>query len=406
MKYSVCAVTGSRAEFGLLRPLLMKLDAEPRIDLRLAVTGSHLSQSFGNTQEEIEAGGLTIHRRIAIPLEGDGKRDMAKAAGTALTGFAEYFSDCPPDLVVVLGDRYEIFAAAAAAAVLGIPIAHLHGGETTEGAVDEFFRHCITKMSTLHFTSCETYRRRVIQLGEAPERVFNVGAAGVENSLSIPLMTLAELEESLGFALEGAPFSVVTFHPVTMEDGTAEGQLRELIGAMDGFPEMRYIVTLANADAGGRAVNALWKEAARTRKNWLVIPSLGVKRYLSALKYASMMLGNSSSGIIEGPAMHIPTVNIGDRQRGRVMAESVLCCEPERGAIRSAMRKAQGRAFREAARAAACPFGDGKTSDKILAVVLDFLESPEKEAKKRFYDVAFEEQQNEKSCRYTGPERL
>nr|WP_325213889.1 UDP-N-acetylglucosamine 2-epimerase [uncultured Oscillibacter sp.] len=389
MKHSVCAVTGSRAEFGLLRPLLARLEAESGIDLRLVVTGSHLSRSFGNTQDEIEAGGLTIHRRIPIPLEGDGKLDMAKAAGTALTRFAEYFSECRPELLVVLGDRYEIFAAAAAAAMLGVPIAHLHGGETTEGAADEFFRHAITKMSALHFTACETYRRRVIQLGEQPERVFNVGALGVENALNTPLMSLKELEESLEFPLEGRLFAVVTFHPVTLEDDTARAQMEELTGAMERFPEMRYIITLANADAGGREINRFWKAAAETHENWLVVPSLGVRRYLSALRYAAMMLGNSSSGIIEGPALGLPTVNVGDRQKGRLTAQSVICCEPERDGIQAAMEKALSEPFRLAARRTPCPFGDGRTSEKIASVILEFLESRRGSQKKKFYDIGF-----------------
>lgn len=389
MSHSVCAVTGSRAEFGLLRPLLVKLAGEPRIDLRLAVTGSHLSRSFGGTQDEIEASGLPIHRRIPLPLEGDGKLDMARASGAALTGFAEYFSESRPELVVVLGDRYEIFSAAAAAAILGIPIAHLHGGETTEGAVDEFFRHAITKMSTLHFTCCEVYRHRVIQMGEAPERVFDVGALGVENALTLSPISFEELRESLDFPLR-RPFSVVTFHPVTLERSAAEGQLRQLIRAMDSFPWVQYLITLANADAEGRAINAVWSEEAARRENWLVVPSLGSRRYLSALRYAAMMIGNSSSGILEGPAMGLPTVNIGDRQKGRVMAESILCCEPEAGGIRRAMKKALSGAFQQTAKRTVCPFGDGNTSEKIVSVILDFLASSHGDTKKRFYDISFE----------------
>lgn len=390
MRHSVCVVTGSRAEFGLLRPLLKKLQSDFRIDLRLAVTGSHLSQSFGNTQEEIVESGLSIHRRIFIPIEDDSRLGVATATGTALALFAKYFSEYRPELIVVLGDRYEIFAAAAAAATLGIPIAHLHGGETTEGAMDEFFRHSITKMSTLHFTSCETYRRRVIQLGEAPERVFNVGAAGIENILNMPLMTLSELEESLGFVLEGKPFSVVTFHPVTLEDDTAQLQLQELISAMDNFPEMRYVVTLANADPGGRIINEVWKNEAKYHENWLVVPSLGARRYLSALKYAEMILGNSSSGILEGPAMRLPTVNIGDRQKGRIMAESIICCKPERGEIQMAMHKALSHTFKAIAGNTVSPFGDGKTSEKIASVLLNFLASSDRNMKKQFYDIDFE----------------
>lgn len=390
MKHTVCAITGSRAEFGLLRPLLAKLNADTEINFRLVITGSHLSDTFGNTQNEVEASGLPIHARVAIPLEGDSKPDMVRATGAALSAFASYFAENRPELLVVLGDRYEIFAAASAAAMLGIPIAHLHGGETTEGAVDEFLRHSITKMSTLHFTACETYRRRVIQLGEDPAQVYNVGALGVENSLHMPLMSLEELQESLGFTLTGKPYCVVTFHPVTLEDSTAEGQLRELIRAMDDFPEMRYIITLANADAGGRAVNRLWQQEAQARANWLVVPSLGSRRYLSALRYAKMMLGNSSSGIMEGPAAHIPTVNIGDRQKGRLMAESVLCCAPKYDEIISAVEKAQTPEFQAIARRATNPFGDGNTSGRILNILKDVLSRGDIDPMKRFFDIPFE----------------
>ena len=390
MKHTVCAVTGSRAEFGLLRPLLEKLNREEEIDFRLVVTGSHLSDSFGSTQSEIEASGLPVHARIPIPLAGDGKADMARATGAALADFASYFAANRPELVVILGDRYEIFAAASAAAMLGIPIAHIHGGETTEGAVDEFLRHSITKMSYLHFTACEDYRRRVIQLGEAPERVFDVGALGVENLLRIPPMTLAELEESLNFQLEGKPFSVVTFHPVTLENGTTEAQLKELISAMDAFPDMNYIITLAIADAGGRAVNQLWQKEAIGRENWLVVPSLGARRYLSALRYAEMVLGNSSSGILEAPAAHIPTVNIGDRQKGRMMAESIICCPPVSAEITAAMKKALSPEFQAVAGGVSCPFGDGNTSGMIMEVLRRFLDAPEKSMKKTFHDIPFE----------------
>lgn len=391
MKHSVCAVTGSRAEFGLLRPLLGKLAAREEIDFRLVVTGSHLSGGFGDTEGEIADSGLPIHAKIPLPLEGDSKRDMAKATGAALAAFADYFAANRPELLVVLGDRYEIFAAAAAAALQGIPIAHICGGETTEGAVDEFLRHSITKMSYLHFTECETYRRRVIQLGEAPERVFNYGSLGVENVLDMPLMTVAELRESVDLPLEEGRYAVVTFHPVTMEDDTSEKQVRELIRAMDDFPEMQYIVTLSNADAGGRAVNQIWQQEAPRHKGWVVVPSLGAKRYVNALRHAAMMLGNSSSGIMEGPVSHIPTVNIGDRQKGRVMAKSVICCQPEWGAIRAAMERALSEGFRAVAQQAACPFGEGGASGKIASAIMRFLETPRgQDIKKGFYDIDFE----------------
>jgi len=387
MKHSVCVVTGSRAEFGLLLPLLRKIGADEQLELRLVVTGSHLSRSFGNTQGEIEESGVTIHFRIPVPLDGDSKAEMVRATGTAMSAFSDYFTEHRPELLVVLGDRYELFAASAAAAMMGISVAHLYGGETTEGAVDEFLRHSITKMSYLHFAACEEYRYRVIQLGESPDRVFNVGALGIENILKMPLLTREELENSIGFDLSGQPYSVVTFHPVTLEDNTAEGQLLELISAMDEFPDIRYIITKANADAGGRRINQLWDEEAKTRENWLVVPSLGVQRYLSALKYAQMMLGNSSSGIIEAPAMHIPTVNIGDRQKGRMMADSIICCEPKRGSIVAAMKEALTPEFKSVASRTVCPFGNGDTTERVLVEIKSFVKGTVHDTKKKFYDL-------------------
>lgn len=389
MKHSVCVITGSRSEFGLLYPLLTRLEADTDIDLWLVVTGSHLSKDFGSTQNEILSSGLTVCDRVSLPLEGDTRLDMAHAAGAAISLFASWFAGHRPELLIVLGDRYEIFGAASAAALMGIPIAHLHGGETTEGAVDEFLRHSITKMSYLHFTACEEYRRRVIQLGEDPRRVFNVGALGVENIYNMVPIDLSVLQNFIGIELQNRSYAVVTFHPVTMEEGTAEGQVRELIAAMEMMPELNYIVTLANANADGRSVNRIWQKEAEFHGNWAVVPSLGVHRYISLLRCAAMMVGNSSSGITEGPAAGIPTVNIGDRQKGRMMAESILCCKPDREEIIWAMRKAMMPEFQNAAKSVVNPFGDGKVSEKILPVIKAFLDMPEKSLKKSFFNVQF-----------------
>ncbi len=391
MKYhSVCVVTGSRAEFGLLRRLIERLYATPSIDMRLVVTGSHLDPAFGDTQNEVEASGFPIHARLPIPLGGDTKTAMVKATAEAMSRFADYLTENRPEFLVVLGDRYEIFAAASAAALLGIPIAHIHGGETTQGAVDEFLRHSITKMSFLHFTACEEYRRRVIQLGEDPERVFQVGALGVENAIKLSPMTLEELQKSIGFPLKEKLFSIVTFHPVTLEDDTAGCQMGELIRAMDDFPEMNFVITKANADAGGRRINRIWDEEGKKHSNWVVVPSLGVRRYLSALRYAQMMIGNSSSGIMEAPALHIPTVNIGDRQKGRMMADSVICCEPKADAIQAAMRYAISPEGKARAAYTSCPFGEEETSEQIANIILSFLDVPSKDMQKTFYDISLE----------------
>ncbi len=390
MKHKVCTVTGSRAEFGLLTPLIRIIETDENIEHQLVVTGSHLNDVFGSTVNEIQESGLHIHAKIALPISGDDKCDTAKATGTAISLFADFFDKNRPALVIVLGDRFEIFAAATACAILGIPIAHLYGGETTEGAIDEFFRHSITKMSVLHLVSCETYRRRVIQLGEAPERVFNVGALGIENIFNLPMMTVEELGQSLNFDLTSSRFCVVTFHSVTMEEGTEKEQIVELIAALNEFPEMKFIITKANADAGGRVINRIWESETKKHNNWVLVSSLGSKRYLSALKNAEMMIGNSSSGIIEGPSAHIPTINIGDRQKSRVRADSIIDCRPNKGDIVAAMKKAMTPEFKRITRDTVSPFGDGNTSSKIHSAITDYLKTGIKGVEKSFYDIEFE----------------
>lgn len=385
----VCVVTGTRADYGLLRPLLFKLRQNDDIGLQLVVTGSHLSEKFGNTQREIQDDGFLDYVEIYIPLENDSKEGMAFSAGVALQKFAELFSKDKPDLLVVLGDRFEIFAVAAAAHMIGIPTAHISGGDVTEGAVDDAIRHCITKLSFLHFPGCEQSRKRIIQMGERPESVFNVGELGIENCLKSKLMDRDKLADNLQFEYIKEKYSIVTFHPVTMENNTAEEQLNELICAMEQIPDMAYIITLANADAGGRLINDIWIREGKNHNNWLVVPSLGVLRYLSAVKYARLVVGNSSSGVVEAPSMHTPTINIGDRQKGRMMAESVICCEPKCAAIVKAMNMALTNDFQEKARHIVSPFGDGTTSDKIMEQIIDFLDHQCTTHEKKFYDVEF-----------------
>jgi len=385
---SVCVVTSTRADYGILRPLLSRLQEINGIDLRIVVTGMHLCDRHGNTYTEIENDGFSIHKKIAIQLSSDTRSAMTKSMGMALNNFSDYFMEHIPDLLVLLGDRYEIMAVACAAANQLIPIAHIHGGETTEGAVDEFYRHSITKMSALHFTSCEAYRKRVIQLGEQPNSVYNVGALGVENVMKTPLLSLEELSESIDFTLEVNKYCVVTFHPVTLENN-AEEQLRELMSAIDNFPDMCYIITGANSDAGGQLINELWENYAANHNNCLFVNSLGVLRYLSALKYCAAMVGNSSSGILEGPASKIPVVDIGDRQNGRIHADNIIHCEPKRTDIIKAMEKACSPKFREMCRTVNNPYGDGNTSERITEIITDKLES-EILLKKKFYDIDFE----------------
>lgn len=390
MKYKVCVVTGTRAEFGLLLPLLQRIRESEHLELRLVVTGSHLSQQFGNTQDEIVKAGFSDFDKVPIDLDGDTNIAMALSTGDAITKFAKYYRDNTPNIVVVLGDRYEIFAAATAAATQNVPIAHIHGGETTEGAMDEFFRHSVTKMSYLHFASCEQYRKRIIQLGESPDRVFNAGALGVENVMCQKLLSLQEVFAGIVFDLVDKKYAVVTFHPVTMENVTVDEQMWNLIAAMNSFSDLKYVITKSNADAGGRKINDIWDKEGKKHNNWCVVNSLGMKKYLSVLKGAEFMLGNSSSGILEAPAIHVPTVNIGDRQRGRLQAESIINCEPKKDAIVAAMKKAMSPEFRKIAANVKNPFGDGHISEKIVAVLQDFLVNKKIDLKKKFYDIDFE----------------
>ncbi len=387
LRYKVCVVTGSRAEYDLLKPVIVKLQNDEEFDCDLVVTGSHLEQSFGNTVSEIDKDDVRVTEKIKIPMDSDTKVDMARSVAAGIEKFAGYFAERSYDMLIVLGDRFEIYAVAIAAAMLSIPIAHLYGGDTTEGAVDEYMRHGITKMSYLHFTSAEEYRKRVIQLGEAPERVFNVGSLGVENCMKLPLMELDELNDSLGTKLEKERYAVVTYHPVTIEKDSVKWQLDELIRAMSDTEELSYIITLSNADAGGRYINDKWKEEASHHDNWTVIPSLGALRYLSAVRYSAFVLGNSSSGISEVPSMKIPTVNIGDRQKGRIMADSVISCGPSFDSIKSAISKAMSREFRKIAGNTVNPFGDGNTSELVVSEIKRTLKNGEIDLKKKFYDI-------------------
>lgn len=387
MKKTIAVVTATRAEYGLLKPLIGKLFTSGRYNVHLVVTGAHLSPEYGNTYQEIEADGFAIDEKIPILSGDDSPVGISQSMAAALSGFAEYFERKRPDFLVLLGDRYETLAIACAAMNARVPIAHLYGGETTEGAVDEACRHAITKMSWLHFTSTEEHRKRVIQLGEDPNRVFNVGALGVENATHIDFMTREELEESLGFALD-KPFAIVTFHPVTLESGSAEGQIDELLTALSKRPDMKYIITGANADAGGRIIDQKVSAFVHDHENAISVESLGMRRYLSALHYAAMVIGNSSSGIVEAPSFHIPTVNIGDRQKGRCQAATVLNCIPETDSIVHAMDIALSEDFRDKCSMAVNPYGGENTSEQIVKYIDEVLASAV-ELKKKFYDVNF-----------------
>ena len=386
MKKKICVVTATRAEYGLLKPIIEKLAASSAFQVLVAVTGAHLSPEFGLTYREIERDGIVIHKKIEMLLSSDTPAAISKSMGLALISFGEYFAESVPDAVLLLGDRYETLAAACAAMNEGVPIIHLHGGETTEGAVDEAVRHAITKMSYLHMASTEAYRRRIIQMGEEPDRVFCVGAMGVENALHTKLMEKGELEKELQVKLD-VPYGVVTFHPVTLEKNSAGNQAEELFGALEAFPDWKFLMTKANADKGGRVINQMLESYARRHDNVRLYDSLGMVRYLSAVRYSRMVIGNSSSGLIEAPSFHVATVNIGDRQKGRIRADSVIDCIPEKTAIIQAMKQAGEEPFRQRLAAAANPYGDGKTSDQIIAILEEKLCGAEVDLKKHFYDI-------------------
>ena len=382
-------LTATRAEYGLLKPLMLCMMSDSYFDVRIAVTGMHLSPEFGMTVSEIEADGLPIDKKIEIVLSSDTSVALSKAMGLALISFSEYFEETSPDALIVLGDRYETLAVCCAAMNARIPVLHLNGGEATEGLIDEAIRHSITKMSYLHFTSTEPYRHRVVQMGEMPERVFNVGSLGVENALVVDTMDVGELSGSIGYDL-GDRYAVGTFHPVTLESSTAREQTIRLLEALDNHRDIRFLFTKANSDTDGRIINQMLEAYSKDHDNFFLIDSLGVKRYLSALKHALFVIGNSSSGLIEAPSFHIPTINIGDRQRGRIKGETIIDCAPDKIEIDKAINKAMDTDFLEIIQNAKNPYGDGHTSDKIRDIIKDFFVNDRIDIKKTFYNIDFE----------------
>lgn len=385
MKKKISILTATRAEYGLLKPLILKLKKIYEFDVKIVVTGAHLSPEFGLTYKEIENDGFTIDEKLEILLSSDTPSAISKSMGMAMISFADYFSRINPDLLVVLGDRYETLAVAMVAMNQRIPIAHLYGGETTEGAIDESIRHAITKLSYLHFTSTDEHRKRVIQLGEEPSRVFNVGALGIENILNERLLSKEYLEKDLEISLS-KPYSVVTFHPVTLENNSSEEQIKSLLEVCKEYKCINFIFTKSNADTDGRIINNYIDKYAKENSNIFAFTSLGMIRYLSALKYCSMVIGNSSSGLIEAPTFGVPTINIGDRQKGRIQASSVINSSPIKSEIRNALELALSDRFVKKAKKAINPYGDGNTSDKIIDVINQYLIDDKINLKKKFYD--------------------
>lgn len=387
MSKRICVITGSRAEYGLLKPLMHAIRQDCGFTLQLIVTGMHLSAAFGLTYKEIEQDGFVIDRKIKILSDRDTPEDVCNAIGMTISALSRVFKQLRPQLIVILGDRFEALAASVAAHVSGIAIAHLSGGEITEGSMDNAFRFAITKMSQLHFVALEQYRKRVIQLGEQPRSVFTVGALGLDNIAGMRLLSRSELEHQLGFSFSRRNL-LITFHPLTLEKGASAAQFKILIKALDSLNDTFLIFTKANADPEGRSINRMIdRYVAKRRMKARAFTSLGQLRYLSMLQFVDAVVGNSSSGIIEAPSFKIATVNIGDRQRGRVRAQSVIDCEPTYAHIIRAIRTVYSPRFKRVVRNTVNRYGDGNAAKRILAVLKCYDYS--RGLKKKFYDIGF-----------------
>ena len=368
----VCVVTGARAEYGLLRWVMEEIRESASVELQVIATGMHLSPEFGLTYCDIEADGFRIDRKVEMLLSADTPSAICKSMGVGMIGFADAYDQLRPDLLLVLGDRYEILAAASAAMIAQVPIAHLHGGETTEGAFDEAIRHSITKMSHLHFVAAEEYRKRVIQLGEHPDRVFQVGGLGIDNIHRLSLLSREALEEALDFSL-GERSLLITFHPVTLEQNTSAQQMKELLTALKQQERTQLIFTMPNADTEGRVLFKMIEEfVQQNHERAKAFTSLGQLRYLSCLKHVDAVIGNSSSGLLEVPSFQIGTINIGVRQKGRLKAASVIDCEPDQYSIQHALEKLFSPSFKKQLASVRNPYGEGGASEAIMQILEEY----------------------------------
>ncbi len=390
MSRKIAVVTGTRAEYGLLYHLMRELQNKPDVQFQLIVTGAHLSPEHGYTVSQIEADGFPIAAKVDIQLSGDAPIDIARSMGICVSEMAKVFAQLQPDIVVILGDRYEMLATATAAMVMCVPIAHIHGGESTEGLIDEAIRHSITKMAQIHFVSTDIYRNRVIQLGEQPETVHLVGALGVDAIRKTALLSRDELEKSLDFKL-GKKNLLITFHPVTLESNSGRGQMEELLSALSKLSDTHLIFTMPNADAGGREIMGMIDNFLGKHKNARAYSSLGQQRYLSCVALVDAVVGNSSSGIIEAPSFKKPTINIGNRQSGRVKAESVIDCEPKKDAILAALQKAYSQEFGARLASVQNPYGSGDSCKKIVEMLISV--DLENILKKKFFDISVPKEQ-------------
>lgn len=383
MKRKICVVTGARSDFGLLRFLMEDIKSCPLLELQVIVTGMHLLQEFGLTYKEIEKS-FNIDFKVNTLLDSDTAVEITRSMGYGLIGMAEALDRLSPNIVVLLGDRFEILPAAIAAIMKRIPLAHIHGGETTEGAIDESLRHAITKLANIHFVAAEPYRRRVIQMGERPERVFMVGGLGVDAINRVKFMKRQELERDFNLVFDKRNL-LVTFHPATLESESSALQMQALLGALDALENTTLIFTFPNADMGGRDLMILVKRFAETRKNVFAYESMGQQGYLSCLRQVDGVIGNSSSGLLEAPALGVPTVNIGSRQKGRLVASSVINCNPVQEDIARCIENIYDSEFRSNLKNTISPYGKGGASKRILEILkihpLDGLLS------KQFHDI-------------------
>ena len=368
IKRKICVITGTRAEYGLLYLLMREIEKDKNVELQIIATGMHVSPVFGNTYQQIEKDGFKINKKVDLKLMSDSEVGISKSMGYGMIGFADSLKELCPDLIVVVGDRFEIFSAVSVAMIAKIPVAHIHGGEITEGAFDDAIRHSITKMSHLHFTANEEYKNRVIQLGEEPNRVFNVGGLGADNINQLKLLSKVEFEKASSFQLAKKNI-LVTFHPVTLENLTSKAQFQELLDAIRELKDTKIIFTKANSDTGGKIINTMIDDYVLHHKNSVAFISMGRLNYLSALQFVDAVVGNSSSGLLEAPSFKIATIDIGDRQKGRIKGSSVISCLPNKASIGRAFIKSFSEEFQGILSEAENPYGSGGASKKIFNII-------------------------------------
>ena len=384
IKRKICVITGSRAEYGLLYWLIKEINSDNELELQLIATGMHLSPEFGSTYREIEKN-FKINKKIEMDLSSDTSQSISKSMGLAQISFSQAYSELKPDLITVLGDRYEILSAVISAMISNIPIAHIHGGEITEGSWDNNIRHCISKMAHLHFTASEEYKRRVIQLGEQPNKVYNVGGLGIENIKKLNLLSKSDLEDTINFKFNLKNI-MITFHPVTLENNTSKNQFQEILNAINELKDTNIIFTKANSDLNGKVINQMIDEYIyENPKKSVSYLSLGQEKYLSVLQYIDVIVGNSSSGLLEAPSFKIATINIGDRQKGRICSKSVINCLPIKKNIKKSLEIVYSPKFQKLLKTVENPYDNGITSKKIARVLKNF--NLENILKKQFNDI-------------------